>query len=132
MMKKNIKIILVILIISFIIFISYNKKTHYDKYAVVEIDNLIFNFDTLNQNSIVNYKFKIINSSNNPFFFSEVKASEKTNFLNTRTKKIIHPKDSTFIYTQNTLDQKGQYLNNIILESNSVDKIVLKIEGFVK
>jgi len=131
-MKKHIKLIISLLIIGFILFISYDKKIYYDKYANVEIDNLKYNFDTLNQNTIVNYTFKIINTSNNPFYIKDIEASEKTNFLNTKIKKIIDTNDSTFIYTQINLNKKGQYINNIILESNSVDKIVFTIKGFVK
>lgn len=131
-MTKWHKTILFLSIFIIVAYLSYDKNISYDKYAKVEISNVVCNFDTINQNLPIQCKFKITNISNNPFYIMDIRTSERTDFLNTKIKKLIHPNDSTYIYTQIIPKVKGAYLNSIILESNAEDKIKLIIKGYVK
>lgn len=128
------RLIFIVLLISIFLlgYFSFEKKVEYDKYAKVEIENSSCFFDTLLMNKIYSCNFKITNTSNNPFYIIDIVSSEKVNFLDTKIKKIIDKGESTIIHTQFKVFKKGNYENNILIESNSHDKIIFKIKGYVR
>lgn len=132
-MKKTSIIIGIILLISFLAFLTYERKIEFDKYSTVKILNPNYNFGNKKVGDKVYHQFIIKNISNQPFTITNIYSEAKINFLNTRIKKIVDTQQDAIIETELTLTQKGQVNELIQVESNSDKGIInLKIEGNVK
>lgn len=129
MKKKYFAALLLFILTVIIVLFSFKKEIKYNKYATIEIEKKEYNFGTIHQNSKV--KFIIKNISNNPFYILNVTSSEKTNFLDTKIKKIIDTNNYTFIGGEVIAHNIGNYYNSINIESNSKVKIKLVIKGYV-
>jgi len=115
--KKVYLIFIVIILILLFIILPKKKELKFSKYATVKVDNICeFN----NQiNSDVHCTFEIINLSENPFVITEIIADKEIDFLNTRIRKLIPQKDTTYINTKFKTKIIGLLEKKIIVKSNA-------------
>ena len=125
-MSKNIKIIIVLLVLILIGFLTFEKKISYDKYAKIDYGKTFFNINEYNVGDTILINFKIKNISQNPFYIKEIKSDDDIDFGNTRIKKIIDTNQESLISIKFILE--SQIVNkDILIESNS-DKGSIKLK----
>lgn len=132
-MRKKVIITLVVLSISLLSYLSYDRKVTFDKYSKIKLMNPVYNFGAKKLGEKINYKFRIKNISNQPFTITNINCDSQIKFINTRIKKIIDTEQEAIIETEFILTEKGLFREIIQVESNSDKGIInLKIIGNVK
>ena len=133
MKKKNIIILVIVLNVTFLSYLSYDRKVTFNKYSTIKLINPVYNFRVKKLGEKINYKFKIKNISKQPFTITNIYCDRHIKFINTRIKKIIDTEQEAIIETEFILTEKGLFKENIQVESNSDKGIInLKIIGNVQ
>jgi hypothetical protein len=105
-----------------------------DGLAAVEVDKNEVNFDKIKVNDIVDIKFKLKNSSNNPLIIKKIKTSCGCTVAKLKDS-IIKPDDYAIIETKfiSDTDNKGNISKSVVIEANTKPNFtVLYLKGIVE